>query len=315
MGYEEILQKSIPDVKKSIAYDADIETILALEKSGMNRTTLIRWLENKLTRSVPMMKYGFVPDRTFKRHMEPDSGWIRFGLAGDTHLVNNYHDNDAWSGYIADLYREGITAILHCGDLWDGATPQSLVYPGQQMDVPTLIFEKAMDMVVRDTPDMGIKKIFITGNHDTKIYERTGVDAGQKMEDRRRQQGKNDFDYLQPYYARVELSDNPRLYIDLIHLRRNPAYSIGYALQTYLRNVPPRMRSHILGAGHTHKQMWGSIEDETESFLVGGFQKPNSYTIRQRKGSARGGWIVEVKLSDNSPTPIERMRAEFLRYG
>lgn len=313
--HEEFLQNSIPDIQDDFSDKYDIDTLIELERVGKNRSTLLRWLQSKQKQRRDTWRYGFVPDRTFERHVDPDNGWIRFGLAGDTHLVNNYHDNDAWRQYITELYKDGVVVMFHAGDVWDGCTPKSIIYRGQQMDVPTIHYPTAMRMVSEGTPDMGIKKVYITGNHDTKLYENTGIDAGEGMERQRERDGHDDFDYLQPYYARVELSKNPRLLLDLVHLRRAPAYSIGYALQTYLRNVPPRMRSHILGAGHTHKKMWAAVEDETQGFLVGGFQKANSYVIRQRKGSVRGGWLVEVHLATNSPLPYDKMRAEFIECG
>ena len=319
--FEKILSLTVPEIKERIREleASELERLKALEVSGKGRKGVIRSIDSKLKhlRKGLVTRYGFVPDTIFKpRDYEGlrDGKWIRFGLCGDTHLINNYHDSEAWQRYCADLVKEGIVQLFHAGDFWDGCTSSVEVYRGQRLDVPIVNFDKAMDEIAKTCPDFGLKKDFILGNHDAKVYEMEGVDAGKIMVMKREQHGHDDFRYLQPYYARIELSSNPLVYLDLVHLRRYPSYSLGYAMQVYLREVPPRMRAHVYGFGHTHKKAWAAVEDEAECFLVGCFQKPNSYSIRQRKGTAIGGWLVELKLATNSPNPIDRLRAEFLRY-
>jgi len=241
------------------------------------------------------------------------SGWIRFGLTGDVHYVNNYCDEDGFKEYCRILRDEGVRHLFIAGDLWDGCTGYTQIYRGQIHDVPFIGFEKSVEYVANELPVPELMKYFILGNHEAKVLEKEGVDFGVALERKRKELGLNDVHYFQPYYARVRLRDNPEIYMDLIHLAQYVAYTVGYTLQKYIRNVPPSERADIYGMGHTHHHEFVAIEGDYYSFLVGGWQYPNEYHIRRGAGSVRGGWLVEVLPEEGRKPPIKRIRAEFLR--
>lgn len=251
----------------------------------------------------------FDSKREYKRALSPDRGWISFGLISDTHFVNNFCREDAVRDIYRDFKRMGIHQVFHCGDLWDGCTGYTQIYPGHIHDVPFIGFTDGVNYVAKHYPRNGINTSFILGNHDAKVLEREGTDFGETIAALR-----PDMDYLQPYYARILLSEDPHLTLDLVHLAKHIPYTIGYALQSYLRLIPPSKRADIYGMGHTHHHQHVSVEGDDESFLAGGFQDPNEYSIRRGAGSEIGGYKLRVKLSTNSPHPIERLESTWLKY-
>ena len=236
-------------------------------------------------------------------------GWIQFGLLSDTHLTSNYCDEDALRAYYSDLNRQGIRNIFHAGDIWDGCTGYTQIYEGQMHNVDPLGFDNGVDYVSGRYPKRNMKTYFILGNHDARCLEREGTDFGKALSKER-----EDLVYLQPYYARLLLSNDPRLTLDLVHVASHVAYTKGYNLQRYLRNVPPSQRADMLALGHTHSHEHVSVEGDDESFLTGGWQRANEYSIRRGTGSDIGGWRVRVKLATNSPNPMDKVEATWMRY-
>jgi len=254
----------------------------------------------------------FDSKRRYPHILTPDRhDWISFGLIGDTHFVNNFCNEDAIRGIYRDFQNMGISQVFHCGDVWDGCTGYTQIYPGQIHDVPFLGFTRAVNYVAKNYPRRkGVRTAFILGNHDARVLEREGVDFGVSLAGKR-----DDLDYLQPYYARVVLSEEPPLTMDIVHLATGVPYTVGYAMQKYIRRVPPSKRANIYGFGHTHHHQHVSVEGDDESFLVGGFQEPNEYSIRRGKGSEIGGYKIRIKLDREASNPMRRMESTWLRHG
>ena len=254
----------------------------------------------------------FSPKRTYDAILQPKRNWVSLGLIGDTHLTSKFCDESALRAYYRDMQRSGIKDIFHAGDVWEGCCGDIQVYRGQVHDVDTVGFKTGAEYVADHYPRFkGMKTHFITGNHDTRIMERTGADFGDALARLR-----PDMRYLQPFYARVLLCGDPQLALDLIHLAGGVPYTIGYSIQKYIRNVPPSKRSDIYGFGHTHHHQHVSAEGDDESFLVGGWQTPSEYNIRRGAGSSIGGYKVRVKLATNpGSNPMDKVEGTFMRYG
>ena len=254
----------------------------------------------------------FSPKQEYPVILKPNRNrWISFGLIGDTHLTSLFCDESSLTAYYRDMQRAGIHDIMHAGDLWDGCCGEIQVYRGQIHDVNTVGFERGKQYVAEHYPKYkDMLTYFILGNHDARILEREGADVGAGISKLR-----EDLIYLQPYYARILLSEEPKLTLDLIHLSGGVPYTIGYAIQKYIRNVPPSKRANIYGMGHLHRHQHVSAEGDDESFLVGGWQHPSEYNIRRGAGSEIGGYKLRIKLATNNPNPMEKVEATFLRYG
>jgi len=248
----------------------------------------------------------FSPKQTFPVILTPNRNrWISFGLIGDTHITSKFCDENAIRTYYRDIQRSGIRDIFHAGDMWDGCCGDVQVYRGQIHDVDVIGFGNGVRYVAEHYPNLkNMNTHFILGNHDARILEREGANFGEVLNQRR------------AFYARILLSKDPHLTLDLIHLSGGVPYSIGYAIQKYIRNVPPSKRADIYGFGHTHHHQQVSAEGDDESFLVGGWQTPSEYNIRRGAGVDIGGYKVRVKLATNSGSnPMERIEGTFMRYG
>ena len=267
--------------------------------------------KTKKTRNRPEWFRRFSPKQTFPVILEPKRKWISFGLMGDTHLTSEFCDESAIRAYYRDIQRMGIHDIFHAGDIWEGCCGEIQVYRGQIHDVNTIGFGKGVRYVAEHYPKMkNMATHFILGNHDTRIMERTGANFGTSLAKER-----EDMNYLQPFYARVLLSEDPKLTMDLIHLAGGVPYTIGYAIQKYIRNVPPSKRADIYGFGHTHHHQHVSAEGDDESFLVGGWQHPSEYNIRRGAGSEIGGYRLRIKLATNpGSNPMDKIEGTFMRY-
>jgi len=281
--------------------------VLYYSESNISRDILEKTLED--IKEYANRFRRFDQKRTYDAILPIDKRWLQFGLCGDTHYVNNFCDEDAISRYYSNLWNDGIRNVFHAGDMWDGCTGYNEVYRGQIHDVPFLGYDRSLEYVKEKYPKReGMATRFISGNHEGRILEKEGVNFGSDLASVR-----DDLIYLQPYYARLKLSDNPPLLLDLVHLGGGIPYTVGYSIQKYIRRIPPLSRANIFGFGHTHHHEHVSAEGDDESFLVGGFQESNEFTVRKGMGSTIGGWKVRIKLSDNSPNPIERCEATFIR--
>lgn len=255
-------------------------------------------------------KHQFSPKEVFQRFPRRRSDWISLVLLSDTHFVSNYSREDLVNQFYDDMSSEGIKDFYHCGDLWDGCTGYTQIYPGHIHNVPFLGFDKGLEHVVEKFPKKrGVRTHLILGNHEARVLEREGLDFGKHLHSRR-----PDIDYLQPYYARVQLSEDPVLMLDMVHPAWHIPYTVGYLQQKYIRSVPPSRRADIYGFGHTHHHQHVSVEGDDESFLTGGWQDVNEYCIRRNMGSEIGGYKLRIKLSTNSPNPIGRIESTWIRY-
>ena len=163
----------------------------------------------------------FSPKQTFPVILTPNRNrWISFGLIGDTHLTSKFCDEGAIRAYYRDIQRAGIRDIFHAGDVWDGCCGDVQVYRGQIHDVDVIGFGNGVRYVAEHYPDLkNMKTHFILGNHDARILEREGANFGEALSQKR-----EDLHYLQPFYARILLSEDPQLTLDLIHLSGGVPY-------------------------------------------------------------------------------------------
>ncbi len=231
------------------------------------------------------------------------SGLMVFGLLGDTHLASKYTNEAALDSFYKSLKLEGVEHAFHAGDIMDGV----LVYPGQAFTQYEPSVEGQAKYVEENYPRQpGLTTHFITGNHEEKAYAKVGVDMGKLVK-------RDDLEYLgAPNYARVNMGsiEEPTL-LDLVHLNGGVPYTIGYSQQKYVRNIPPEKRADIYGMGHTHHRNYAH-HDGVDSFLVGGWQEPNSFTARMGMSGEIGGWIIKLKTDKKGR--IEEIDPKFLSY-
>lgn len=207
----------------------------------------------------------------------------RFGVIGDTHLGSRYAEEEALEAYYERLKKENIKIVFHAGDITDGIN----VYPGHINDLVVWGVDEQAEYTAEVYPQIkGIKTYFITGNHDLKALQKTGIDVGKLINGYR-----PDLVYLGQYYRRLNI-DN--ILIDLVHPDGGAVYSLSYPAQKYLRNSPPETHPDINLMGHHHTMFYGKIQG-VHNLNVGCFMGTTDFLRRKGIRADIGGWIVEIK--------------------
>lgn len=224
---------------------------------------------------------------------------VRFGVVSDTHLASDYEALDDLNRMYDIFQKEGITTVLHAGDITDGFG----VYTGQENYLKCTGVGKQAKYTVEHYPQRkGIETIMIGGNHDLKSFKHTGIDVcslickGGFVEDNTEQieiQGRKDIRYLGRFYARVKWDNT---LIDMVHPDYGFSYAISYAPQKYINELEGGSKPDILLFGHLHRMMFMDYRN-INLIMAGCFQLQTDYLKRKGIQPVRGGWILEHKKS------------------
>lgn len=213
---------------------------------------------------------------------------IKFGLIGDTHLNSKYTQIT----YLHEFYKlcaqREIGDIYHTGDIDEG----EMMRVGHQYDCYTQGADDHIDEIVSRYPkENGVLTYFITGNHDSSIYKRSGTDIGKTIGRRRK-----DMLYLGRDCARVELTEN--CILELRHPWDGSAYAISYKPQKMIEAMEADSKPNILAIGHYHKLEYLFYRN-IHSFQTGCFQMQTPFTRGRGISVHIGGWIVTAEVDDN----------------
>lgn len=111
---------------------------------------------------------------TFDLDVEPiETNTYKIGICSDTHLGSKYQQIESLWKFYEKCEHEGITTILHAGDISDGYN----LYNGQQFEI-FLHGERAQaQYIIENYPEIeGITTELCGGNHDESFYKRYGSD-------------------------------------------------------------------------------------------------------------------------------------------
>lgn len=236
----------------------------------------------------------------FQVYSEPASVVI-FGLCGDTHGSSSKERNDALCAFYDVCKSEGVTDVLHTGDITAG----DRVYPGQMYELTEVGFDAQVDAVVRRYPRReGIITRFITGNHDLSHFKHTGADIGKRIAADR-----DDMVYLGRYGATVELI--PGFDIYLLHQDGGVPYAKSYKRQKIVEGFIGGTKPRIFASGHDHQQINFDYRN-VQVYGTGCFEGQTEFLRRKGIEPVIGGWIIEAKLDSNGA--IRRIRSEFVKF-
>lgn len=213
---------------------------------------------------------------------------FRFGLVSDTHIGSKHERLDSLNAAYQVFKKEGIELVFHVGDLTEGVG----VFRGQEFELKKYGQQQQIDYFVEEYPEVvGIITAGITGNHDLRQYERGGVDPGVSIGNRRK-----DFDYLGQMIADVRLRGGVEM--ELMHPGGGQAYALSYKAQKDINNRPQAALPEILAYGHYHTSYYMHYRG-VEFVQVPSFKDSGLWEKRLGMNSVLGGWIVDVKLSDD----------------
>jgi len=229
---------------------------------------------------------------------------VKFGIVSDTHLGSEAEQMKSLEKYYDKLQEEDVDIVLHAGDISDGIG----VYRGQIQHKKdgTRTWSDLIDYVAENYPQReGIHTFFIEGNHDAKMFDKTGIHLGEELERRR-----DDLHYIGDNYANLDLGG---LNIDIVHPSGGQPYTLGYRAQTWLRDKPSSEIADVTIFGHLH-QFLDAESEGSQVIYAGAFQGSTPYLNKKGIKPKAGGWIVEAELSENDEDQIESWIAQRIQF-
>ena len=214
-------------------------------------------------------------------------GLLHFGVVSDTHLGSKFERLDALEVMYTRFQEAGVRVVFHVGDLTDGSN----VYRGQEFEQSVLGQEAQIQYAIDKYPKRsGIQTVVIGGNHDLKMYERSGADPLVQIA-----RARKDVTYIGQYSARVRMAD--RVNMDMLHPMGNQAYAVSYKAQRAINAMNPEDLPNILVYGHYHNSLY--LNYRGIEFIQAPCFKDPSLQFEKRLGLTTniGGWIIEGKTN------------------
>lgn len=131
----------------------------------------------------------------------------RIGVVSDTHLGSVAEQLNALYEAYDECEDYDVDFNLHAGDISDGCD----VYRGHRKHkVPEAIgWGRLIDYVVDNYPEKDFKTLHISGNHDDKFFQQTGIHLGDRIS-----QERDDIEFLGEDYTNLDLG---KIDIDMVH--------------------------------------------------------------------------------------------------
>lgn len=228
----------------------------------------------------------------------------KLGLVSDTHLCSDAERLDLIEAAYDRFVDEGITTVLHSGDLMDGWE----VYRGHVQHIKVAGCHNQAEYCIKHYPERpGVKTYFIAGNHDNKSFEKLGTDQCSLVvsgfqHNNRWVEGRKDMVYL-GQYSRV-LNFPNEVTVQLLHPHGGGTYSKSYPQQKRAREMRSDSRPNLQMSGHFHTFSW-IMEDYTAMIAMPGFQDETEFFVRLGFGRAMGYCILEYEIGKMQFTKLK----------
>ncbi|MBW3003147.1 metallophosphoesterase family protein [Candidatus Woesearchaeota archaeon] len=300
-------------LKKNFCSLDDIVSELDVSKKGAKK--LISELKDEGVSVVDrngtyfIQKFAQVSASTYKAATLDDV--VKIAIVSDTHGSSEATRYDLLEKFYQKCKEEGVTEVYHCGDITDGIG----VYKGQENQLEEWGVDKQAAAVIAKYPKIkGITTYFITGNHDLKALNQTGVDVGNLIVQGTRVngrsiKGRDDMVYLGQYYARIKFKHGASL--DLVHPDGGIAYARSYKIQKYIDALEGGSKPSILALGHLHINGYFCYRN-IHALMAGAFQDQNEFLRRKGIQPNKGGWIVEFKIGKDGS--IEYFKPQWVAF-
>lgn len=236
--------------------------------------------------------------------------WTRLGLVSDTHLCCKEERLAELHNQYELFKREGITTVLHAGNIVDGFIPglnQESVYS------PNVDGQCAY--VVANYPQQtGIKTYYITGDDHESWFMRAGLNFGKYLDMTLRDAGRDDLQYVGHVEADIEfqLPNGKSTILKLQHPGGGSSYARSYTGQKQVESLEGGEKPAILVQGHYHVSNY-MVERNIHVISMPGFQDQTIFARKKRLRMEVGGAILEFKQNPEDGA-VTRCRLEFNRY-
>jgi predicted phosphodiesterase len=226
---------------------------------------------------------------------------LSFGLIGDTHINSKYTQLTYLQKFYEICSQRGVKDIYHAGDIDEGEQMRT----GHQYECYTQGADDHINEIVTNYPRIdGITTHFITGNHDSSIYKRCGVDIGEIISMKRK-----DMKYLGRDCAIIEIT--PNCILELRHPWDGTAYALSYKPQKMIEAMEADSKPNILAIGHYHKLEYLFYRN-VHCFQAGCFQTQTPFTRGKGISVHLGGWIITIEVDKRGY--IQRIVPEMIPF-
>lgn len=226
---------------------------------------------------------------------------LSFGLISDTHINSKYTQLTYLQKFYEICSQRGVKDIYHAGDIDEGEQMRT----GHQYECYTQGADDHISEIVANYPCFnGIATHFITGNHDSSVYKRCGVDIGEIIAMKRK-----DMKYLGRDCARIEIT--PNCILELRHPWDGTAYALSYKPQKMIDGMEADSKPNILAIGHYHKLEYLFYRN-VHCFQAGCFQTQTPFTRGKGISVHLGGWIITVEVDKRGY--IQRIVPEMIPF-
>lgn len=239
-------------------------------------------------------------------------GWgeseVLLGVVSDTHCGSTWAATDALEALYDRFAEEGVTGVLHAGDLTDGPGLSSK-HPRHRHEVQEqcLMPTGMRDWVVERYPRReGIVTRFISGNHDDWELRRSGWDLALEIAERR-----DDLEHIGYQMADVCFGPEARTRVRLYHPDGGMAYALSYRPQKWVEATPGGDKPHLGIMGHLHQYL--QVQLRNIQVLMPGCAQWQTFYLRGKPAWPQvGGLLLELGLDPDGS--IRRLRSEWMPF-
>lgn len=233
---------------------------------------------------------------------------LLFGVIGDTHFGSLYEAKDQLAAVYARFNAEGVTDVLHAGDVLDGHR----IYKGQEFETHKIGWAAQRDWWAKCAPRYaGMTTHFITGNHDASLKKAAGIDVGPSLQDHR-----PDWRFVGEDHGTVRFTTpcGRPFVVGLLHPSGGSAYQLSYRPQRIAEQMEGGSKPNMLCIGHYHKAEWMPSYRNISVIQTGAFQFQTPFMVTKGSAAHVGGWIVRVMVDNDKRCMSNSVRAEFVAF-
>lgn len=234
-------------------------------------------------------------------------GWVRVGLVADTHLASKEAREDALHLQYDLFQREGITTVLHAGNLIDGHIP------GLNTESVIVASVDGQTQYACDNypARKGITTYFITGDDHEAWFMKQGLNWGAYMQMVAERNGRQDLKYVGHVEADIEFftEGGASTILKLQHPGGGSSYARSYKAQKQVESFQGGEKPAILVQGHYH--VAGYVFDRNVHVIgMPGFQDQTIFARKKQLRMEIGGVLLEFKQNPEDGA-VTRFRPEF----
>ena len=219
------------------------------------------------------------------RRVDLKGDTVKLAIVSDTHLGSNDEAIEELKAFYAYAEKQGVSAVLHVGDISDGYYTNR---PTSIFEQHAVGFQNQLDYITENYPVIeGVKTYFITGNHDWTHTRNGAANIGEVLANYRH----DDLVYLGHNFGQFQINDTV---ISLIHPTDGSSRTWSHKLQDIIDRNEAR-RGHIMLVGHYHKQLKMKYKG-VHGYLVPSFQHQTGFMEDNNLTSEVGGLILTIKF-------------------